>query len=68
MEGRFGDIRVAPLYAARGTRRVARHRPGRQGLARAMQLLPGLILHGDDGKFTPAAEAILREGAAWPMR
>jgi len=30
MEGRFGDICVAPLYA-RGHRRLARHRPGDQG-------------------------------------
>ena len=28
------------------------------------QLLPGLVLHGEAGGFTPAAEAVLREGAA----
>jgi tRNA1Val (adenine37-N6)-methyltransferase len=28
------------------------------------RLLPGLVLHEPDGRFTPAAEAILREGAA----
>jgi tRNA1(Val) A37 N6-methylase TrmN6 len=29
-------------------------------------LLPGLVLHEPGGGFTPAAEAILRDGAALP--
>ncbi len=29
-----------------------------------LQLLPGLVLHEADGSFTPAAEAVLRGGAA----
>lgn len=29
-----------------------------------MRLVPGLVLHGPDGSFTPAAEAILRDGSA----
>ncbi len=67
-EGRFGDITVAPLFPRAelaATRVIVQ---GVKGSRAALQLLPGLILHGDDGKFTPAAEAILREGAAWPMR
>ncbi len=29
-----------------------------------LRLLAGLVLHGEDGRFTPAAEAMLRGGAA----
>lgn len=46
-------------------------RPARLILVRAIrggrgpaQLLPGLTLHQSDGRFTPEAEAVLREGAA----
>ena len=28
------------------------------------RLLPGLVLHEADGRFTPAADAVLRDGAA----
>ncbi|MEJ1976699.1 MAG: methyltransferase [Acetobacteraceae bacterium] len=38
-------------------------RDGRAGC----RVLPGLMLHGEDGAFTPAAEAILRGGAALPF-
>ncbi len=34
----------------------------RRGRA-ALRLLPGLVLHAADGRFTPQAEAILRDGA-----
>jgi hypothetical protein len=33
-----------------------------------MQLLPGLILHDDSNSFTPDADAVLRDGAAWRLR
>lgn len=32
------------------------------------QVLVPLVLHGDDGRFTPAAEAVLRGGEALPLR
>lgn len=67
-EGRFGDITVAPLFPRErlaATRIIVQ---GVKGSRAPLQILPGLILHGDDGKFTGAAEAVLREGAPWPMR
>ena len=67
-EGRFGDITVAPLFPRAGLAATRVIVQGVKGSRAPLQLLPGLILHGDDGKFTPAAEAILREGAPWPMR
>jgi tRNA1(Val) A37 N6-methylase TrmN6 len=27
-------------------------------------MLPGLVLHEEDGRYTPAAEAVLRDGKA----
>jgi tRNA1(Val) A37 N6-methylase TrmN6 len=67
-EGRFGDITVAPLFPRQGLAATRIIVQGVKGSRAPVQLLPGLLLHGDDGKFTPAAEAILREGAAFPMR
>ena len=67
-EGRFGDITAAPLFPRAGLAATRVIVQGVKGSRAALQLLPGLILHGDDGRFTPAAEAILRAGAAWPMR
>lgn len=67
-EGRFGDITVAPLFPRSGLAATRIIIQGVKGSRAPVQLLPGLILHGDDGKFTGAAEAVLREGAPWPMR
>ncbi len=63
--GVAGGIVVYPLWPdAKGT-------PAKRVLVRAvkgasgpMRLAPGLVLHGDGGAFTPAADAVLREGAA----
>lgn len=68
MEGRFGDIRVAPLFARDG---MAASRVIVQGVKASkgpLQLLPGLVLHGATSQFTPEAEAILRDGLAWRLR
>jgi len=67
-EGRFGDITVAPLFPRHGLAASRIIVQGVKGSRAPVQLLPGLVLHGDDGKFTREAEAILRDGAAWPMR
>jgi tRNA1(Val) A37 N6-methylase TrmN6 len=68
MEERFGDIRVAPLYARSGTAASRVIVQGVKGSKAPMQLLPGLILHTDTSQFTPDAEAVLREGMAWRLR
>jgi len=68
MEGRFGDIRVAPLHARPG---MAATRVIVQGVKNSkgpLQLLPGLILHSDGNEFTSDANAILRGGLAWRLR
>ena len=69
LAGRAGDAIVLPALArARPPRRPsgsssppARRRAARSRLAR------GLVLHEADGRFTAAAEAILRDGAPLPL-
>jgi tRNA1(Val) A37 N6-methylase TrmN6 len=60
MEG-FGEIVVCPLWprAGQSAKRVLVR--ARVGSRAPLTLAPGLVLHGDDGKFAPAAEAILRD-------
>ncbi|MBI2717717.1 MAG: methyltransferase [Rhizobiales bacterium] len=68
MEDRFGDIRIAPLYAREGTAASRVIVQGVKGSKAPMQLLPGLVLHDQSSQFTPEANAILREGHAWRLR
>jgi tRNA1(Val) A37 N6-methylase TrmN6 len=68
MEDKFGDIRVAPLYAREGTAASRIVVQGVKGSRAPMQLLPGLALHGADSSFTADADAVLREGMAWRLR
>ena len=68
MESRFGDIRVAPLYAREGAAASRIIVQGVKGSKGPLQLLPGLVLHGPNAQFTPEAESILRDGLAWRLR
>lgn len=68
MEERFGDIRIAPLYAREGTAASRVIVQGVKGSKAPMQLLPGLVLHDQSSQFTPEADAILRDGMAWRLR
>jgi tRNA1(Val) A37 N6-methylase TrmN6 len=64
LEGRFGAITLFPLFAKVGgpaTRVILR---AQKGSRQALRLLPGLVLHEREGRYTPAAEAVLREGQA----
>jgi tRNA1(Val) A37 N6-methylase TrmN6 len=62
-DGRFGALQILPLHprAYAPARRIIV--AGRKGSRAPLTLLPGLVLHGDDGAFTPQAQAILRAGA-----
>ena len=58
-------VAIQPLWPKIG-------RPARLVLVRGqklgrspLRLLPGLVLHQADGRFSPEAEAILRGGASW---
>jgi tRNA1(Val) A37 N6-methylase TrmN6 len=64
LAGRAGEIIVYPLWpmAGRPASRVLVR--ARKQVAAPARLMPGLVLHEADGRFTTAAEAILRGGAA----
>ncbi len=67
-DGRFGALRILPLHPRES---APAHRiivAGRKGSRAPLILLPGFVLHGEDGTFTPEAQAILRGGAALGMR
>jgi tRNA1(Val) A37 N6-methylase TrmN6 len=70
MEGRFGDIRVFPLWAGPGMDKPAKRLliQARKGVKTPLSLLPGMILHQLDGSYTPEAEAVLRDAARVDMR
>ncbi|MFN6942911.1 MAG: methyltransferase, partial [Parvibaculum sp.] len=64
MSGHLGGIEVFPLWPAAGkpaSRVIVR---GQRDSKAPLTLRPGLVLHGTDGRFTPRAESLLREGAA----
>ncbi|MGB0670778.1 MAG: tRNA1(Val) (adenine(37)-N6)-methyltransferase [Rhodospirillales bacterium] len=64
----FGEVTVFPLWPGG---KDAANKPAKRVLVRArrgvktpMALKPGLVLHGEDGRYAPEAEAILRGAAA----
>lgn len=61
---RAGEIVVFPLWPGQNKpakRIIVR---ARKGVATPIRLTPGLVLHEADGRYTAAADAILRQGAA----
>ena len=61
---RAGEIVVFPLWPGENKpakRIIVR---ARKGVATPTRLTPGLVLHEADGRYTTAADAILRHGAA----
>jgi tRNA1(Val) A37 N6-methylase TrmN6 len=62
--GRAGEITVFPLWAgpAKPAKRIIVR--ARKAVETPTRLTPGLVLHEADGRYTAAAEAVLRHGAA----
>ncbi len=62
LAGRAGGIVVLPLWPseAKPAKRVIVH--ARKDSAAPTRLLPGLVLHEADGRYTAAADAVLRHG------
>jgi tRNA1(Val) A37 N6-methylase TrmN6 len=67
LEPRFGDLREFPLFPKRGEPATRIIVQGRKGSRVGTKLLQGLVLHEADGRYTEAAEAVLRGGAALPL-
>ena len=62
LHGKAGELTILPLWPKAG-------KPAKRVIVRARKgtgaaLLPGLVLHEADGRYTAAAEAVLRDGAA----
>jgi tRNA1(Val) A37 N6-methylase TrmN6 len=64
LAGRAGEIAVFPLWPAAGRAASRILVRARKQVAAPARLLPGLVLHEADGRFTAAAEAVLRGGEA----
>jgi len=64
LDGRFGGIAVFPLFPKEGEQATRIIVQGRKGSRAAPCLLPGLVLHEHDGRYTAKAEAVLRGGEA----
>lgn len=67
LAGRVGGVVVFPLWPAAGrdaSRVVVR---ARKQLGAPTRLAAGLVLHEADGRFTEAAESVLRHGRALPL-
>ena len=60
-----GSLTVLPLWPHRGEPAKRVIVQARKGTAAPLRLLPGLVLHRDDGSYSKAAEAVLR--AAKPL-
>jgi tRNA1Val (adenine37-N6)-methyltransferase len=59
-----GPTAVLPLWPAAGRKAKLILIHGVKGGRAPLQLLPGLVLHADSGRFTRDAEAVLRDAAA----
>ena len=62
--GRAGGIVVLPLWPGAGklAKRVIVH--ARKDVATPTRLLPGMVLHESDGRYTAEADAVLRDAKA----
>lgn len=64
LRGRTGGITVLPLHPRPGKPAVRVIVTARQGVRTPLEVLPGLVMHGADGAYAEAVEAVLRHGAA----
>lgn len=65
---RFGDLMIMPLHPRAGE---PAHRiivSGIKGSRAPLQLLAGLVLHGDGNAFVPRVDSILRNGEGFALR
>jgi tRNA1(Val) A37 N6-methylase TrmN6 len=67
LAGRAGEIVIFPLWAGAGkdAKRVIVR--ARKGVASPTRLASGLVLHESDGRYTEAADSVLRHGTALPI-
>jgi len=64
MRGRFGGAGVFPLFPRSGAPAARILVSATKGSRAETRLLPGMVVHESTGAYTPAIEAVLREGRA----
>jgi tRNA1(Val) A37 N6-methylase TrmN6 len=62
LSGRLGGLEILPVFPKQGEKAVRILLRGRKGAKTPLALLPGLVLHGEGGGFTPLAEELHRGG------
>jgi tRNA1(Val) A37 N6-methylase TrmN6 len=62
LHGKAGELVVVPLWPKAGKPAKRLILRARKGIRTGVAMLPGLVLHEADGKYTGAAEAVLRDG------
>lgn len=62
-EGRFGGLRLTPLYPKAGASAIRLILQGIKGSRAPFSIAPGIVLHEEDGTPSAFAKAILREAA-----
>ncbi len=62
LEGRFGALRVFPLFPAEGSAANRVLVQGVKGSKAPLEVLRGMVLHMDGGAYTGEAEDVLRAG------
>ena len=67
LDPRFGALTVFPLFPNEGVPAARIILQGRKGSRAGIRLLPGLVLHGADGRYAAKAEAVLRQGKAFAL-
>ena len=67
LHGKAGDVAILPLWpkAGKAAKRVILR--ARKGIKTGAALLPGLVLHEADGKYTRETESVLRDGETLRM-
>jgi tRNA1(Val) A37 N6-methylase TrmN6 len=68
LDGRFGDVAVFPLFSKKDEAATRIIIQAKKGSRAGISLLPGLLLHEEDGRHTVQAEAVLRHGEALCLR
>lgn len=64
LAGKAGALVIYPLWPKAGIAAKRILVQARKGITSPSRLAPGLVLHGSDGRYTEAAEAVLRGGAS----
>jgi tRNA1(Val) A37 N6-methylase TrmN6 len=67
LKDRFGALSIFPLFPKQGLPASRVLIQGRKNSRASLRLLPGLVLHDEDGAYTAEAEGVLRNGDPLPM-